>query len=245
MEDSPNEDGTGETEQREDERAAILETLLNHDGHDGHSPLGLGHILSGIRERIIGDPAVAATVNWKTALDEFLVSAHNGQPTYARVNRRLHTLGAEHGFIFPANYARSKTNGAVLVDTSGSMGDSDCEEALTHIGTILTAFPDSTINCIQVDTEVRCSVEYTGADFPPTEWQGWLGRGGTDLNPGFRFIQEHAAEFDWAIIITDGEFYRESIVDPGIPVLWVLVRKQNDYLGGNSFPFGRVVSTRA
>jgi predicted metal-dependent peptidase len=241
---SEEEDGSGKSDaEREDERTLILETILNHEAVDTFSPLGLGSILSGVKERLLGDVEAAHKVNWRRVLDEFLTSAHAGQPTYERPNRRLHSLGTELGILFPSNHSRNKTNGAVIVDTSGSMGDTDCNEALGHIGTILTSFPESTVNLIQCDTEVRCSGEYTGADFPPTDWKGWLGRGGTNLSPALRFVREHKAEFQWVIVVTDGEFYRRGTIDPQVPTLWVVTRDK--LWGDDPFPFGKVVAMHA
>jgi predicted metal-dependent peptidase len=237
------EDSPAPEDEKEDTQSILLEVLLNPEGCDKYSPLGLGMVLREARQALIGDPEIAASVNWRVVLDEFLTNAHAGQPTFSRVNRRLHSLGSDLGVIFPCNHSRNKTNGAVIVDTSGSMGTDDCEQALTHIGTILETFPSSTVNMIQCDTSVHCSDEYTGADFPPKNWQGWLGRGGTDLNPAFRFVRDSGEEFDWVIVVTDGEFSRYDLIDPDIPVLWVLTR--SGYYSEREFPFGVTVCTRA
>jgi predicted metal-dependent peptidase len=238
IEDSP----TPESE-HEDGQSILLETLLNHEAADKYSPLGLGAIISGVRDQLFGDYELAAAINWRAVLEEFLANAHAGQPSYERINRRLHSLAESQGIILPTDYSRNKTNGAVLVDTSGSMGDTDCAQALAHLGKILALFPDSTVNLVQCDTEVHCSEEYTGGDFPPQNWAGWCGRGGTDLSPGFRFIRQQGESFDWCIVITDGEFIRDGLVDPGVPTLWVLTRP--GYWADKPFPFGRVVSIRA
>jgi predicted metal-dependent peptidase len=237
------EDSPAPEDEKEDAQSILLEVLLNPEGCDKYSPLGLGMVLQEARQALIGDPEVAAAVNWRVVLDEFLTNAHAGQPTFARVNRRLHSLGSDLGVIFPCNHSRNKTNGAVIVDTSGSMGTDDCEQALTHIGTILETFPSSTVNMIQCDTHVHCSDEYTGSDFPPKNWQGWMGRGGTDLNPAFRFVRDSGEAFDWVVVVTDGEFSRHNLVDPDIPVLWVVTR--SGYFSEKPFPFGVTVYTKA
>lgn len=249
IEDCPVDEHAGVTAaalQREDENIVTQAALLNpQEASDKYSKLGLGHILSGTREKLVlGDAELAAQINWRRTLEEFLKSMHNGEASYARINRRLHNYGASVGLIFPCTYERARTNGAVLVDTSGSMGDKDCDDALIHTGEVLCLFPEATVNLLQCDTEVRVSEEYRGGDFPPSNWKEWCGRGGTDLISSFRFIQAHRGEFDWAIVVTDGEFSRYGLVDPGVPVLWVLTRYSAGW-SDQPFPFGKVVCQHA
>lgn len=232
--------------QRGDGQNLVLETVLNHIGAgEAYSPLGLGRIISGVKATLIGDPDKAANINWRVVLEEFLAKAHTATPSYQRPNRRLHTLGKTMGVLFPAKHGKSKTNGAVIVDTSASMGDKDCEQAIVHIGSILSSFPASTVNMIQCDTGVRCSEEYTGGDFPPTDWKGWMGRGGTDLSPALSFVKDNQDDFDWVIVVTDGEFYRWKLVDPSIPVLWIHTRNSKSYWATLAYPFGTVVGMKA
>lgn len=225
IEDCPDSDNENPDEARRSDESIVTQAVqLNpQEASDKYSKLGLGHILSGNREKIVlGDAELAAQINWRRTLEEFLKSVLNVQATFLR----------------------ARTNGAVLLDTSGSAGDKDCDDALIHTGAVLRMFPEATVNLIQCETEVHVSEEYRGGDFPPSNWKGGGGRGGTELNSCFRFIQAHRGEFEWVVVVTDGEFYRHNLVDPGVPVLRVLTRYSAGW-SDQPFPFGKVICQHA
>lgn len=236
------EDAPIESLLREDEAKLILEVLL---GGDSYSPTGLGSILSEFKQKVEGDPELAASINWRRELEKFLRTQHAAGWKYDRPSRRH---SHRRDLVLPARRARSKTRGLVIVDTSGSMGDSECNQALTHLGKILSLFPASTATLVQCDTGVRVSREYRASDFPIKEFEGWAGRGGTEMDPAFRWAKERRSQYDWVIMVSDMEWSWYRATDPGIPVLWINTRPHLPWgwsERGRKMPFGKLINFHA
>ena len=238
------EDAPEEATLREDEAKLILEVLL---GGDGYGTTGLGNIVSQYKQQVEGDPEAAAQVNWRKELEKFLRTQHAAGFKYDRPSRRH---GHRSDVVLPARRARSKTKGLCIIDTSGSMGDGECNQALAHLGKILSLFPQSSVTAIQCDTGVRASKEYRASDFPITEFEGWRGRGNTDMAPAFRWAKERRSQYDWIIMVSDMEWCWWQAVDPGIPTLWINTRVllfggSDIYGAGHQLPFGKLVNFHA
>ena len=236
------EDAPLESELREDEANIILEALL---GGDSYGPSGLGEIISQYKKGIEGDPEVAASINWRRELEKFLRVQHAAGWKYDRPSRR-HSHRSD--VVLPARRARSKTRGLFIVDTSGSMGDQECNQALDHLGKILSIFPLSTVTLVQCDTGVRASREYRSSDFPIREFSGWAGRGGTDLDPAFRWAKSNRSTYDWIVVVSDMEWAWYRATDPGIPTLWINTRRHIPWgygSRGGRMPFGKLVNFHA
>ena len=237
------EDAPIESELRDDEAKIVLEALL---GADSFSPLGLGNIISQYREKLLGDPEEAARINWQRELEKFLRTQHAAGWKYDRPSRR-HSHRSD--LLLPARRARSKTRGLVICDTSGSMSDEDCNKAITHTGKILALFPSSTVTVVHCDTSVRTSAEYRACDFPIREFEGWKGRGSTNLNPAFKWAKANKAKFDWVVIVTDMEFEWWGAPDPGLPCLWLNTKangqvwvRYNMSAASTKLPFGKLLN---
>jgi predicted metal-dependent peptidase len=238
------EDAPEDATLREDEAKLILEVLL---GGDGYGRTGLGNIVSQYKQQVEGDPEAAAQVNWRKELEKFLRTQHAAGFKYDRPSRRH---GHRSDVVLPARRARSKTKGLCIIDTSGSMGDGECNQALTHLGKILSLFPQSSVTAIQCDTGVQASKEYRASDFPIREFEGWKGRGGTDMAPAFRWAKERRSQYDWIIIVSDMEWCWWQAPDPGIPTLWINTRVRlfggsDIYGAGHQLPFGKLVNFHA
>lgn len=233
------EDAPEEATLRDDEAALILETLL---GGDNYGRTGLGDIISKFRQEIEGDPEVAAQVNWRRELEKFLRVQHAAGWKYDRPSRRH---GHRSDVVLPARRAKNKTRGLCIVDTSGSMADDECNQAISHLGKILALFPQSTVTLAMCDTAVRSSAEYRASDFPIREFEGWKGRGCTELDPAFRWAKQNKSKYDWIVVVSDMEWSWWSATDPGLPVLWVNTRRELWCGGSHPLPFGKLVNFHA
>jgi predicted metal-dependent peptidase len=233
------EDAPDEVTLREEEAALILETLL---GGDNYGKTGLGEFMSRFKEKLEGDPEIAAQVNWRKELEKFLRVQHSAGWKYDRPSRR-HSHRSD--VVLPARRARSKTRGLCIVDTSGSMADAECEQSIAHLGKILGLFPQSTVTLAMCDTAVRSSKEYRACDFPIREFEGWKGRGGTDLDPAFRWAKANKTKYDWIIVVSDMEFSWWASPDPGLPVLWINTSRSLWCGESRRLPFGKLVNFHA
>lgn len=233
------EDAPDDVPLREDEAALILEILL---GGDNYGKTGLGEFMSKFKARLEGDPEVAAQVNWRKELEKFLRTQHAAGWKYDRPSRR-HSHRSD--VVLPARRARNKTRGLCIVDTSGSMADAECEQSIAHLGKILGLFPQSTVTLAMCDTSVRSSKEYRACDFPIREFEGWKGRGGTDLDPAFRWAKTNKTKFDWIIVVSDMEWSWWKAPDPGLPVLWINTSRFLWCGQSQRLPFGKLVNFHA
>lgn len=235
------EDAPEEVTLREDEAKLILEALL---GSQTYSPTGLGDIISQYKERIEGDPELAASINWRKELEKFLRVQHAAGWKYDRPSRR-HSHRKD--LLLPARRARSKTRGLFIVDTSASMSDDDCNQAITHLGKVLSLFPQSTVTLLHCDTAVRASRDYRSSDFPITEFQGWAGRGSTELAPAFNWAKQRKSEYDWIVVVSDMQWSWWRAADPGLPTLWINTCSGLPYGWHvhSRLPFGKLVNFHA
>lgn len=158
-------------------------------------------------------------VMWQTYVKMFMqkVLDQKKRFTYKRFSRR-------YGAPFQGTTIKTKSKVCAIIDTSGSMSDS----FLAHIGGQLNLM----CRIMQVDV-VFCDAAVQGgiAKFKPSKELAFPGRGGTDMNPAFKFAEENL--YRGIVCFTDGGLF--TTPESTIPTLWVVVNN-------NSFkqPFGEI-----
>lgn len=106
------------------------------------------------------------------------------------------------GYQSMGSKRKNTTNILIAVDTSGSISNNDLQLAIGFINGFFKYAVDK-LNVIQFDTKIyeESLVSITKA---PKSWD-MHGRGGTDFNPVFQYVQTEASEqYDGVIILTDG-----------------------------------------
>lgn len=144
--------------------------------------------------------------------------------------RRPHRRRSEGDIIFPSRKSKGKSKGAVITDTSGSMGRNECDEAIVQISAVLEEWPKTEITLVQCDVQIHeaGTKEFTSADMPLRIPRNWHGRGGTNMQPAIDWLTERKTEFDWAIFVTDMGFSYNSMTESGIPTIFVGVNAGSD-----------------
>jgi len=168
--------------------------------------------------------------NWKNILSDWVTKRSLGGYTYKRMNRRF---AYRKDICLPSNRTKNSTRGAIIVDTSGSMGRSEMDESVRVIDKVCRAFSKAEITLIQCDTRVLDEHIKTlkRHDFPLKVPEKWYGRGGTDMYPAINWVAKRANQFDWCILISD--MYWEIMYKPeDVPHTKV----PTVYLGINSDP---------
>ena len=117
----------------------------------------------------------------------------------------------------------------MAVDTSGSINDAELHRFFTEIDAIHRT--GAYVHIVECDATVQRDYPYNGRT-PTTV----AGRGGTDFDPVFKFINRSVHRFDGCIYLTDGYASRPE-VRPRCPLLWVLTSEGVD----NHIDFGRHV----
>jgi predicted metal-dependent peptidase len=168
------------------------------------------------------------TISWKQLLRQyFATSVRAGfKASWKRENRRF-------GPSVKGKMRERVMNVMVAVDTSGSMGAEEFEEAITEIHHLCQLHKgDKTV--IEIDMTVQR--EYKMKKGLKVDFKG---RGGTSFVPLFDYINEKAKKPDLLIYITDlyGDFpeYR-----PSYPVIWL--RPSSSH--ADEIPWGRLVPIR-
>ena len=188
--------------QREVLRKATAEAVNEHHRHNGW-----GSVPEGLR-RWAGE-MLRPEVDWRRVLaSEVRRSLHNrpgiGDYTWSRPPRRPDTGPA----IRPGS-ARPAAQIAVVIDTSGSMGEHDLARALTETQAILTkAVPGEAVAVYSVDADVAAAQTVFN-----TRQIDLAGGGGTDMGAGIEVAaRKHP---DAIIVITDGYTPWPPIRPPG------------------------------
>ena len=124
--------------------------------------------------------------------------------------------------VFPGTKHINKYTLFVAIDTSGSMGSEELKLAITELQHIQKADSDIRICVLYVDTRI-CTEYWIG---PNDELQYQLtGRGGTDFDPVFEYVQERQNDLEKApdllVYITDG-WAPAPTVRIAIPTVWLI-----------------------
>lgn len=184
--------------------------------------------LPGNIEGRLFEPLKLPKMDWKTMLKTFCTQVIRIKYDWSRPSRRYLPLGV----YYPTR--RTKIlNLVVAVDVSGSISDAEIVDFFSEINGILNSFTAYHIYLIQCDAQIQGEVleirypaklDYTKVKI--------MGRGGTDFRPVFKYLEEKNIRYP-VIYFTDlfGEFPEK---DPGVPVLWITVGKEEA-------PFGLVV----
>lgn len=219
-----------EEEERDWKRAVASAVVMAKDCGDGAGD----SITESLRDDALVDQPDDST--WILEVQRFLTMYAPGGYTYNQISRRH---AHRRDLIMPAAKAKNAGRGLVIVDTSGSMGDAECNRGLVEMERFLIRYPNSTVQLISCDSAVYIGEKYTPSDFPLTDFEGWKGRGGTDLTPAFKYAEDHRTEYDWLICITDMEWGYNTVPNPGIPTFWLHVDPSGvHHMYSGDVPFG-------
>ncbi len=176
-------------------------------------------------------------INPRLLLKRFMTEFASDGFSYERPNRRSCW---RRDVILPARKSRDSGKGCVIVDTSGSMSESDCNAALREIENVLRGFPQAEVTMLQCDTRNIEEAErtFTRFDFPLRAPGTWFGRGGTDLDPALAEVRNRAGQFKWLIVVSDMMWSCQAVKPVGVPTLWFHV---GDWAMDGKPPFGQVV----
>ena len=164
-----------------------------------------------------------SSLDWRRILRSFAQSSARGDLQYT-IKRQSRRFGTRPGLRI-----RRVSRLLVAVDTSGSINDAELHRFFTEIDAIHRT--GAYVHVVECDATVQRDYPYNGRT--PT---AVAGRGGTDFDPVFKFINRSVHRFDGCIYLTDGYASRPE-VRPRCPLLWVLTSEGVD----NHIDFGRHV----
>lgn len=156
----------------------------------------------------------APKANWREILQRFIRAQAFNDWDFARCHTRmLHS----YGVITPVIGGETVGDLALIVDTSGSVSNTELSQFAGEISDILDNY-DCKVTVIYCDTKVGRVEEFTQDDMPLV--LKVVGRGGTKLKPAFDYVTNELPDATAIICYTDSELYDwDQISCPEIPAL--------------------------
>jgi predicted metal-dependent peptidase len=179
-------------------------------------------------ERLVG-AVVKPTVPWQSILERFVTAATADDYDWTRFDRRY----IDEGWYFPDLYSDKVGELAIVIDTSGSIGDDTLNQFQSEVQELMSVMHPSKLVVYYADTEICATQEFECGDpvkFTPK------GGGGTDFAKPLKAVAKRGNHPECLIYLTDlyGTFPTKA---PPFPLIWVVTPdgdKRRDV------PFGEV-----
>ena len=168
--------------------------------------------------------------DWRDILLEYMRSTAPTDYSWAAPNRRY----IDQGIYLPSLRGEGMGPIVIAIDTSGSVDDDHVNQALTEMLSIARDVDPERVHLIQCDMFIQEVIDFDPSD-PPTEFK-IKGRGGTDLLPVFKYIEEKGINPEILIYMTDMEVWGWP-KEPNYPVIWAV---ENDWQAKRA-PFGQTI----
>lgn len=227
----PNSLGKSPAEQKRVQRE-VAEAIRNAASKGrGNIPLGLQRWA----EEVLGPPRVA----WQSKLARSCRAAVAFRPgagdyRYDRPSRRQGAFGYGTGSpVFPA-LRMPVPRCAIIVDTSGSMGEAELKVGLEETKGILTAI-GAEVDFLACDTEVHSARPIRTVQEATKLLKGG---GGTNMQPAFAAVQRRPKRPEVVVCVTDGQIGDPGPPPRGMKVIWLVCGQFRDT---RSLAWGEVI----
>lgn len=173
----------------------------------------MGKLPGGI-ERIV-DELTTIHTPWHEILERFMAGRIKDDYSWHHPNRRL--IG-QNIYLPGQDYVPKMGEVAIVIDTSGSIGQQELNEFNTHVNRIMEMCGPERVHVMYVDTVVNHVDTYEPEDFPITCTPH--GGGGTNLPVAYNWLAEQGIEPEALVMLTDGLTpFGEA---PAYPVVWLM-----------------------
>ena len=147
------------------------------------------------------DDTLKPKVNWKKLLSAAIrkaISYSKGMTDYSY--RQPSRRRSVHGNVILPGMVRPNVTVAVVIDTSGSMGEKELSTAIAEVGGIIKSHvgPEG-IEVLSVDAALSSSQKVFSK-----RQINLSGGGGTDMGVGIKAVDERRNKPDFCVVITDG-----------------------------------------
>lgn len=208
----PLEDGESIEQAEEEHRMQVVKAYLDALDKDAGSVPGY---IKTLVEEVVG----VAQIPWQQALRNFCaVTTRNGY-SFARPNRRS---AHRRDCILPSRYSKGLDHVLVVVDTSASMSQAECNIIFPELDGICRESVEQ-VTLWQFDTRVIPKKTYLKHELPlSTEGWTWDGRGGTSLLPVWEKVKTMRPRPDVVVLLTDGGVFDGWGTPTGIPTFFLM-----------------------
>jgi len=201
-------------------KAEISQTVKSMEASGQGCGKGCSTIYDRMAEWIFKEPPV----DWRSFLNHYLKSWIKDDYTWRKPSRR--SQGA--GVYLPTNLQVATIKIALAIDTSGSVGDKELQDFMSHIHSILKCFKrfDLDVWCFSgnVHEDTLQHYDQTNADI---RVQKISSTGSTDIASNFKFLDDRNEKYDVFIILTDGCDNVKGIQFSKCPTIWGIIDNKN------------------
>lgn len=175
---------------------------------------GAGKLPAAIKELV--EQMRRSKVDWRDVFNRFIGGDQPDDYTFRRCNRKVYYT---QGIYMPAIDKIGVGDVVVAVDTSGSVSSAELEQFLGELNSITDDHKPKSVTVITCDSVIRTVNRYEQGDI--IEKIECTGRGGTRVEPVFRYINDNDIPVDNMVYLTDMGIFDFPDTAPDYPVLWV------------------------
>ena len=202
-------DGTGDLEDAIDEATrtdmeATIVTAAKMAKDCGHGSSLIDRILENVGK---------SSVHWADVTRSMMTESAAADYTYQRPSRRFIAAG----MYLPSLRTDALGGLAVGFDTSGSMGQKECDQIAAELQAIIDDLQPSFVEVIYCDSSIAGVQRFERDEQLVLKPKGG---GGTRFEPVFQHVVEAYEQYCGLIYFTDMEGDLDECTDPGIPVIW-------------------------
>ena len=155
-------------------------------------------------------------VDWRDVFNRFIGGDQPDDYTFRKPNKKV---WYSQGIYTPSIDKIGVGDVVVAVDTSGSVSTAELQQFLGELNNITDDHKPRSVTVITCDADIKSVVRYEQGDIIDTiECNG---RGGTRVEPVFRYIRENELPVDNMVYLTDMGIWDFPDNTPDYPVLWV------------------------
>ena len=170
-------------------------------------------------------------VDWIEVFHRFIGGDQPDDYTWSRPQRNA---WFNQGIYMPSVERNGVGDIVVAIDTSGSVSGIELEQFLGELNNITEDYNPNSVTVITCDADIQNVVTYEQGDI--IDKVDCKGRGGTRVEPVFKYITDNNIEPDNFIYLTDMGIWDFPDNNPDYPVLWV-----STDTGCKDAPFGETV----
>lgn len=153
---------------------------------------------------------------WYEILERYMVSMTRGDYTWSRPNRRF--IG--QGVYLPSTGKVAEMGEVVIqVDVSGSISKTELDHYNGHLARIIELCNPERVHVVYTDTGVCKHQIFEQGE--PVALEFYSG-GGTDMEAGFKYLEEQGIEPEVFVCLTDGYTSFDVANTPAYPVVWCI-----------------------
>ena len=175
----------------------------------GKLPQGVADLVTEMRR---------SKVDWVEVFHRFIGGDQPDDYTWARPQRNA---WFNQGIYMPSVERNGVGDIVVAIDTSGSVSGIELEQFLGELNNITEDYNPKSVTVITCDADIQNVVTYEQGDI--IDKVDCKGRGGTRVEPVFKYIRDNNIEPDNFIYLTDMGIWDFPDTKPDYPVLWVSV----------------------